>query len=129
MRVHSTDGTFMNTLASTVLALAMAGPALAAPGAAQSGSIAPPSRYAVNSAALATAMTWCRTRHGALTEGSQGAACFSRARGVLAGLGLEQHAQRIDAACSDDATFNTCLTPHIGRLVHALHAEFERLAL
>ncbi|KAF1712290.1 hypothetical protein CSC70_01845 [Pseudoxanthomonas kalamensis DSM 18571] len=90
-----------------------------------------PSRslYAVNSAAIASAMTYCMTKHGPLRTGSPGADCFARARNVLAEYGLHKVADGIDGSCRDPATFNTCLTPQIGRLVYALNAEFAKREL
>lgn len=85
--------------------------------------------YAVNAAALATAMTHCDVRHAGLQRGSKGAECFAEARGALAGFGLDRWADEIGGRCGDPATFNTCLTPEIARLVHALNAEFKRKAL
>ena len=35
----------------------------------------------------------------------------------------------VDARCNNPATFNTCLTPEIGRLVYALNAEFVKRGL
>jgi len=89
---------------------------------------APASRslYAVNAAAIATAMTYCIARHGPLRVGSPGAACFGQARNMLAGYGLRQVAEKIDALCRDPASFNTCLTPEIGRLVNDLNAELQK---
>ncbi|MEL1263512.1 hypothetical protein [Pseudoxanthomonas putridarboris] len=104
------------------IASLIAGPAFAA-------GPANPSLYAVNSAAIASAMTYCSTRHGNLLAGSPGAACFTRARNILAGYGLKRVSQDIDARCNDPQTFNTCLTPEIGRLVHALNAEFQKQGL
>lgn len=88
-----------------------------------------PSLYAVNAAALASAMTYCSTRHGNLLTGSPGQACFVKARQVLAQWGLKKVSSDVDAACRDPATFNTCLTPEIGKLVYALNAEFVKQAL
>lgn len=82
--------------------------------------------YAVNAAALATAMTHCDVRHGGLQRGSKGAECFAEARGTLSSFGLDRWAGEIGGRCGDPATFNTCLTPEIARLVHALNAEFKR---
>lgn len=90
---------------------------------------ASPSLYAVNAAALASAMTYCSTRHGNLQAGSAGQACFVKARQILAGWGLKKTSADVDARCSDPATFNTCLTPEVGRLVYALNAEFVKQAL
>lgn len=87
------------------------------------------SLYAVNAAALASAMTYCETRHGGLQRGSAGAACFSEARNVLAAHGLMQRSEEVAARCNDPATFNTCLTPEIARLVRALNTEFKRKGL
>lgn len=81
--------------------------------------------YAVNAAALASAMTYCETRHGGLQQGSAGAQCFSKARSVLAGFELRQKSEEVGKRCGDPATFNTCLTPEIARLVVALNAEFR----
>lgn len=85
--------------------------------------------YAVNAAALASAMTYCSTRHGNLLNGSPGQACFVKARQILAGWGLKKIASEVDAACSNPATFNTCLTPQVGKLVYALNAEFVKQRL
>ena len=85
--------------------------------------------YAVNAAALASAMTYCSTRHGDLLNGSPGQACFVKARQILAGWGLKKIAADVDATCGDPATFNTCLTPQVGKLVYALNAEFVKQRL
>ncbi|HYM86182.1 MAG TPA: hypothetical protein VET30_05540 [Pseudoxanthomonas sp.] len=85
-----------------------------------------PSLYAVNAAALASAMTYCSTRHGSLLSGSPGQACFVKARQVLATWGLKKLSAEIDVRCSDPATFNTCLTPEVGKLVYALNADFVK---
>lgn len=85
--------------------------------------------YAVNAAALASAMTYCSTRHGDLLNGSPGQACFVKARQILAGWGLKKLAAEVDASCNNAATFNTCLTPQIGKLVYALNAEFVKQRL
>ncbi len=88
-----------------------------------------PSVYAINSAALATAMTYCSTRHGNLLSGSAGQACFVKARQRLANRGLKKVAAEVDARCHEPATFSTCLTPEVGKLVYALNAEFTQQAL
>jgi hypothetical protein len=88
-----------------------------------------PSLYAINSAALASAMTYCSTRHGNLLTGSPGQACFTKARQVLVEHGLKKVSAEVDARCNDPATFNTCLTPEVGRLVYALNAEFVKRGL
>lgn len=87
------------------------------------------SLYAVNSAALASAMTYCSTRHGNLLNGSPGQACFVKARQILANWGLKKLSAEVDARCNDPATFNTCLTPEVGKLVYALNAEFVKQGL
>ena len=96
---------------------------------AQNSEVAQPSLYAVSAAGLASAMTYCSTKYGNLTKGSLGEACFSKARGLLAGQELKKRAQEIDQRCTDKARFNTCLTPEIGRLVYALNAEFVKQGL
>ena len=88
-----------------------------------------PSLYAINSAALASAMTYCSTKHGNLLTGSPGHACFTKARQVLAEYGLKKVSAEVDARCSDPTTFNTCLTPEVGRLVYALNTEFVKRGL
>ena len=88
-----------------------------------------PSLYAINSAGLASAMTYCSTKHGNLLTGSPGHACFTKARQVLAEHGLKKVSAEVDARCSDPTTFNTCLTPEVGRLVYALNAEFVKRGL
>ena len=88
-----------------------------------------PSLYAINSAGLASAMTYCSTKHGNLLTGSPGHACFSKARQVLAEYGLKKVSADVDARCNNPATFNTCLTPEVGRLVYALNAEFVKRGL
>ncbi|MEP6906956.1 MAG: hypothetical protein ABI858_03095 [Pseudoxanthomonas sp.] len=88
-----------------------------------------PSLYAVNSAALASAMTYCSTRHGNLLTGSPGQACFVKARQILANWGLKRLSADVDIRCNDRATFNTCLTPEVGKLVYALNAEFVKQGL
>jgi hypothetical protein len=85
-----------------------------------------PSLYAINSAALASAMTYCSTKHGNLLTGSPGQACFAKARQILASYGLKKVSAEVDARCNDPATFNTCLTPEVGKLVYALNAEFVK---
>ncbi|HEX7803970.1 MAG TPA: hypothetical protein VF471_14565 [Pseudoxanthomonas sp.] len=88
-----------------------------------------PSLYAINSAALASAMTYCSTKHDNLLTGSPGQACFMKARQILASYGLKKVSADVDARCSDPATFNTCLTPEVGKLVYALNAEFVKQGL
>ena len=88
-----------------------------------------PSLYAINSAALASAMTYCSTKHGNLLAGSPGQACFIKARQVLANYGLKKVSADVDGRCNNPATFNTCLTPEVGRLVYALNAEFVKQGL
>ena len=77
--------------------------------------------YAVNAAALATVMTYCSTRHAGLAVGSAGARCLESGRGLLADAGLAQRSEAIAQACNDPATYNRCMTPHIGRLVYDLN--------
>ena len=117
-----------------ILALRRAAPLMAALPLIAAAQVPPPtsssaSLYAVNSAALASAMTYCNTRHGNLRSGSPGHACFTQARELLAEFGLRQTAEAVDARCKDPATFNTCLTPEIAKLVHALNAEFAKRGL
>ncbi|TDK28636.1 hypothetical protein E2F46_01780 [Luteimonas aestuarii] len=88
-----------------------------------------PSLYAVNSAAISAAMTYCMAKYGPLTTGSRSAACFSRARNVLADFGLREKSVRIDQTCNNPSQFNTCITPEIGRFVIALNAEFGKQGL
>ena len=88
-----------------------------------------PSLYAVNSAALASAMTYCSTKYGNLQTGSPGQACFIKARQLLANYGLKKVSADVDGRCNDPATFNTCLTPEVGKLVYALNAEFVKQGL
>jgi len=107
-----------------VLIAATAGAQVAAPRSRASHSL-----YAVNSAALASAMTYCSTRHGSLAAASAGQACFAKARQVLAGWGLKKTAADVETACNDPATYNTCLTPQVGKLVYALNAEFAKQGL
>lgn len=83
------------------------------------------SLYAVNAAALATAMTYCMKVHGPLRVGSRGETCFREARNLLARYGLKERAARIDGSCTDRAQFNTCITPEIGRLVMELNTHFD----
>ncbi len=104
-------------------------PALLSLAPARASTIAQPSLYAVNAAALASAMTFCSTKYNGMMQGSPGATCFAKARLVLANFELKRRSEEIDAACSDPAKFNTCLTPQIGRLVYALNAEFAKQAL
>lgn len=83
-----------------------------------------PSLYAVNAASLSAAMTYCMTKHGPLTVGSAGDTCLRRARNEIASYGLNQHAEQVNRICSDPATYNTCVTPEIGRLIIALNELF-----
>ena len=85
--------------------------------------------YAVNAAALAAAITHCTARHGELQQGSPGAACFTRARGLLGTFGLKKWAQDVAARCNDPAAFNTCLTPEIAKMTFALNQEFAKANL
>lgn len=87
------------------------------------------SLYAVNAAALASAMTYCEARHGGLQRGSAGEECFSKARNVLAEFGLRRRSQEVAQRCSDPETFNTCLTPEVASLVRALTTEFRNKSL
>ena len=114
-----------NTLAAALL-LATCGSAVAQVAAPTRPS---PSLYAINSAALASAMTYCSTKHGNLQTGSPGQACFVKARQILANYGLKKISADVDASCADPATFNTCLTPQVGKLVYALNAEFVKQGL
>lgn len=82
--------------------------------------------YAVNAAALAAAITHCTARHGELQQGSAGAACFNRARGILGTFGLKQRSTDVAARCQDPAKFNTCLTPEIAKMTFALNQEFAK---
>lgn len=107
-------------LATAGTASAQVAPPQAAPG---------PALYAVNSAALASAMTFCSTKYGNLAAGSPGQACFAKARQLLATWGLKKTSADVEARCNNPATFNTCLTPEIGKLVYALNAEFVRQGL
>lgn len=91
--------------------------------------IAEPSVYAVNAAALASAMTYCATRHDNLTQGSPGAECFAKARRMLAELKLATWSGAIDRKCTDDTTYNQCITPEIGRLVFSLNDAFKSRGL
>lgn len=88
--------------------------------------LASPSLYALNSAGLASAMTYCIARHGQMTTGSPAEACFKKTRQLLADFGLKQRASEVDAKCRAASNFNTCLTPEIGRLVFDLNAKFAK---
>ena len=112
------------TLALLLCASAAAGAQTSPPPAKPS-----PSLYAINAAGLASAMTYCSTKHGNLLTGSLGHACFTKARQVLAEYGLKKVSTEVDARCSNPATFNTCLTPEVARLVYALNAEFVKRGL
>ncbi len=90
---------------------------------------ADPALYAVNSAALASAISLCTAKHGELRQGSPGQQCFNQARNVLANFELRRRSQEIASRCDDTATFNTCLTPEIARLVFALSTEFGKHGL
>ena len=68
-------------------------------------------------AALASAMTYCSTKHGDLLAGSPGQACFKKAWQILANHGLKKVSANVDDRCNNPATFNTCLTPEVGKLV------------
>lgn len=114
------------SLIATLLAVSAAASAQTVPAPASKAS---PSLYAINSAALASAMTYCSTKHGNLLTGSPGQACFMKARQVLASYGLKRVSADVDGRCSDPATFNTCLTPEVGKLVYALNAEFVKQGL
>lgn len=83
-----------------------------------------PSLYAVNSAGLAAAMTYCSTRHEGIRQGSPGEACYRKARELLGTMELRTWADEIDRKCADPATYNRCMTPEIGRLVYALNDAF-----
>ena len=48
---------------------------------------------------------------------------------MLAEYGLKKVSTDVDARCNNPATFNTCLTPEVGRLVYALNAEFVKRGL
>ena len=115
------------TLIATLFAVSAAATAQTAP--APASPKVSPSLYAINSAALASAMTYCSTKHGDLLAGSPGQACFIKARQVLANYGLKKVSADVDARCNNPATFNTCLTPEVGKLVYALYAEFVKLGL
>lgn len=106
---------------------ALLGVALA--GQVQASEIAKPSVYAVNAAALASAMTYCATKHGNINKSSPGAECFAKARNLLGELKLETWSQAIDNKCSDPATYNKCMTPEIGRLVYSLNDAFNSRSL
>jgi hypothetical protein len=115
------------SLIATLLAVSVAASAQTAP--APASLKVSPSLYAINSAALASAMTYCSTKHGDLLAGSPGQACFIKARQVLANYGLKKVSADVDGRCNNPATFNTCLTPEVGRLVYALNAEFVKQGL
>lgn len=89
------------------------------------GTIASPSVYAVNAAALSAAMTFCSTKYRNINQGSRGAECFSQARNTFPELKLGQWATDIDRKCGQPATYNRCMTPEIGRLVYALNDVFN----
>lgn len=115
------------SLIATLLAVGAAASAQTAP--APAPPRISPSQYAINSAALASAMTYCSTKHGNLLAGSRGQACFIKARQILANYGLKKVSADVDGRCSNPTTFNTCLTPEVGRLVYALNAEFVKQGL
>lgn len=115
------------TLIATLFAVSTAATAQTAP--APASPKVSPSLYAINSAALASAMTYCSTKHGDLLAGSPGQACFIKARQVLANYGLKKVSADVDARCNNPVTFNTCLTPEVGKLVYALNAEFVKQGL
>ncbi len=102
---------------------------LAAPGNAGAADTRDGALYAVNAAALAAAITHCAARHGELQQGSPGAACFMRARGILGTFGLKQRSTEVAVRCQDPASFNTCLTPEIARMTHALNQEFAKAGI
>ena len=116
-------------LAIAVLATAGTASGQVAPPQAAPGPAPGPALYAVNSAALASAMTFCSTKYGNLAAGSPGQACFSKARQLLANWGLKKTSADVEARCNNPATFNTCLTPEVGKLVYALNAEFVKQGL
>lgn len=111
---------------SAALALACCTLAAAAQPAA---TIASPSVYAVNAAALSAAMTYCSTRHQNIHQGTAGAACFGHARNLLPELKLSNWAADIDRKCTERAAYNRCITPEIGRLVYALNDLFKTRGL
>ncbi|WP_334179586.1 hypothetical protein [Pseudoxanthomonas sp.] len=112
-------------LASAALLVLVVGRPAWAQNAADASSSPGASLYAVNAAALATAMTYCMTVHGPLRVGSRGETCFREARNLLARYGLKERAARIDGSCTDHTQFNTCITPEIGRLVMELNTHFD----
>lgn len=112
------------TAIGVMLAWLLLWPALAQ---SQGGSLqAKPSIYAVNSASLAAAMTYCIAKYGGMTQGSAGAACYTRARGLLVDMKLREWADGIDRKCAEPNTYSRCMTPEIGRLVYALNDTFAR---
>lgn len=111
---------------TSLLALGLA---LTLPRAAQAADTSEGALYAVNAAALSAAITHCTARHGELQQGSAGAACFARARGVLGTFGLKQRSVDVASRCKDPAAFNTCLTPEIARMTHALNREFAKAGI
>ena len=106
------------TLLLTAVCCAVAAPSLRAQ---QSSS----ATYAVHAAALSATMTYCRTKHGPLRPNSAGQECFHRAKEALNEVDLKAASSRIDRQCSDPATFNTCLTPEIGKVVYRILEVFE----
>jgi hypothetical protein len=52
-----------------------------------------------------------------------------KARQILADYGLKKVSADVDGRCNNPATFNTCLTPEVGKLVYALNAEFVKQGL
>ncbi|WP_349986012.1 hypothetical protein ABRP17_007145 [Stenotrophomonas sp. WHRI 8082] len=110
----------------SIWTLMLVGLSVAAPIKAHAADTSEGALYAVNAAALAAAITHCTARHGELQQGSPGAACFVRARGILGTFGLKQRSTEVASRCKDPAQFNTCLTPEIARMTHALNAEFAK---
>jgi len=113
----------------SICMMMLAALSLAAPGNAGAADTRDGALYAVNAAALAAAITHCTARHGELQQGSPGAACFMRARGILGTFGLKQRSTEVAARCQDPASFNTCLTPEIARMTHALNQEFAKAGI
>lgn len=111
-----------------VVVLAVAGaPAAAQNAAPRDGgkSIAKPSVYAVNAAALSAAMTYCSAKYRNINQGTAGADCFARARNALVDMKLAEWSSGIDRKCDSSASYNRCITPEIGRLVYALNDTFN----
>lgn len=87
-----------------------------------------PHLLVVATTSLATAVVFCRTKHGDF-DNERGRDCFLRARDVLVQFSFEEQAATLRGECPKDANFNTCLTPKVANLAAKIIEAFKRADL